>query len=488
MFACLHLPGFAVAASLRDRPQESVHPCAIIADSARPEDPKAPLFSVNPAAARHGIRVGDSSIRASIRCPRLRILPRNPDAEKELTHKLFTIAESLSPDLEPHPPDTWILDLAGCRIPLTWDPPVPDLRLVLSPSPDLAHLGAVASLPFSPHGMAPVDFDPLPIALLKDTGLAGADALHSLLQLWGLHTLGELRKLPRQELAERAGPDALRLHDLIHGRHSRLLKLHRPIESFEQIVCFDHSIESLEALIFQLNRMLQTLCSRLIASHLAAASIRLELSFESGESLHRTLSLPEPRRSPGSLLSPLQTMLESFQAPSGITSVRLELEPVRASAAQREWLGRQLSQPERWPDTLARLQGLLGEGRVGIPRPVEGHRPDDFEVLPLTTEGGRASCTGELPASALPLRRFRPPLKIAVAHTGQGLGVRPLALLTGPHAGPIRRARGPFPSSGDWWHPESGWRRIEWDIELESRGLFRLSLLPADDWRMEGEY
>ncbi len=488
MFACLHLPGFEVAASLWDQPTWQSEPCAIVADSSRPEDPKAPLSSVNPAAARHGIRAGESCVRARIRCPRLRILPRMPAAEEKLAHKLFTIAESLSPDCERHAADTLILDLAGCRPPAIWNPDIPSLRLVMATTPDLAHLGAMADRPFSPRPMDAEDFTPLPLSLLKDAGFSGSTALISLLQLWGLRTLGELRQLPRQELAERAGPEALRIHDLLHGRFARLLKLHRSIESFEQIVCFEHSIESLEALIFQANRMLQTLCSRLLASHLAAASLRFELSFESGPPLSRHLNLPEPRNSPGGLLAPLHTMFESLQAPSGIVSLTLGLEPVKPAAAQREWLGRQLSQPERWPDTLARLQGLLGQDRVGIPRPAAGHRPDDFTVRPVSHGGEPALSSDELPACALPLRRFRPPLKTAVAHSGQGLRTQPLALLTGPHAGSIRRTRGPFPVSGAWWHTPSSWRRIEWDIELENRRLFRLALLPSDDWRIEGEY
>lgn len=91
-------------------------------------------------------------------------------------------------------------------------------------------------------------------------------------------------------------------------------------------------------------------------------------------------------------------------------------------------------------------------------------------------------------AGPLPLRRFRPPLDVAVAGTGQGFHLRPQALLTGPHAGLISGLRGPFPFSGDWWNPDTAWRRVEWDIGMESGHLLRLVHLPPGRWQLDGAY
>jgi hypothetical protein len=183
----------------------------------------------------------------------------------------------------------------------------------------------------------------------------------------------------------------------------------------------------------------------------------------------------------------LHTLLETLQVPSAVTALELALEPVRPAAAQREWLGRQLSQPDRWPDTLARLEGLLGHGRVGIPQPSPGHRPDDFEVRPLSSPPP-VVVADRPPDCDLPLRRFRPPLEVAVASTGRGLATRPLALLTGPHAGNIRRSQGPFPLSGDWWSPDAVWQRLEWDIEMENHSLLRLVRPAPGHWSLDGCY
>ena len=488
MFACIHLPGLPVEAALGRQPDLRPHPCAVVADVSRPDDPKAPLLAVNRAAARHGVRAGESSVRARVHCPALKFLPRDLEAEHALHATLLELAESLSPDFERHRPDTLIVDLAATRKPVILPSAPLHLRLALAATPDLAHLAAMADRPFSGKPMELNDFDLFPISNLPKAGMTECATFLPVLHLWGLRTLGDFRRLPRQEIAERMGPNALRLNDILHGKIRRLLQLHRPLESYVQIIHFESPLDSVEPLIFQAKRSLQTVCARLEASHLAAGRIRFVLSFESSDPIERILVLPEPGKSPAALLRLLHTVFETLRTPSGIVAFELELEPVRPLAAQREWLGRQLRQPGRWADTLARLEGLLGPGRVGIPQPQDSHRPDAFRLCPASENGGTQPENPDSPSYPLPLRRFRPPLEVAVASTVFSVHPRPQALLSGPHPGAIRRFHGPFPMSGDWWSPDSAWQRLEWDIELESHHLLRLVLLPPDRWQLDGTY
>lgn len=460
----------------------------MVANESQANDPKAPLLAVNFTAEQNGIRAGESSIRARIQCPDLRFLSRDLEAEQTLQRTLLELAESLSPDFEHYRPDTLIIDLAGCRPPTTWNPPIPHLRLVLAETPDLAHLAAMVDASFSGRALGLKDFDPLPLAILPLAGIPGSNTFLPVLRLWGLRSLGEFRRLPRQEIAERIGPDAMHLHDVLHGKIRRLLKPHHAIESFVQNISLDSPVESLEALIFQSNRMLQTLCARLKASHRAAGTLRFALSFESSARMERTLVFPEPLSSPAAILRPLHTALETLRAPSGIIAMELELKPVLPRAAQREWLGRQLRQPTRWPDTLARLNALLGPDRVGIPQPEDSHRSDAFSLHPASGDSIPVSKSRHFPTSPLPLRRYRPPLEVAVASSAHGSLPQPLALLTGPHPGPITGLRGPFPLSGNWWKSSGAWQRLEWDIELNHRHLFRLVHVPPDQWLLDGAY
>jgi protein ImuB len=401
---------------------------------------------------------------------------------------LLEIAEALGPDVEIHRPDTVIVDLSGRRAPVVADPSVPGLELAVAATPDLALLGTLVGLPFCGRPLVVEDFDPVSIEWLESGVVSGGESLLPLFRLWGLRTFGDVRRLPRQQTAERAGPAALWLHDVLHGRRCRPLNLHRPPERHVMATGFEHPVGTSDALVFQVRRALQALCDGLHARHRAAGNIRIRLVFESGDPFERTILLPEPLCSPEALSRPLEQVLETLRAPAGILGLELELAPVAAAGNQRGLWGRQLRQPARWPDTLARLEGLLGEGRVGVPQPESSHRPDAFRMTASASARPLHDAMVQLPAVSVPLRRFRPPQVVAVAFFQQGNHPSPQALLTGPHVGRITGLRGPFPVSGDWWDGPNAWRRVEWDIAMESRYLLRLAYLPPDRWVLDGVY
>jgi protein ImuB len=188
------------------------------------------------------------------------------------------------------------------------------------------------------------------------------------------------------------------------------------------------------------------------------------------------------------MMAVVRPYLESVKLDAGV--VRLEVEAVTTfgTAVQREWFGRrELPQPERWAETVGRLEAMLGAERVGIPVPPESFRPDGFSLRPALA-GGVALAGGFRPQLAVPLQRYRPAVAVAVASEPHGGWQRPLALLTGPHAGRITGWRGPYPASGEWWEPSAAWQRLEWDVELPERNFLRLAWLPPEQWKIEGVY
>jgi protein ImuB len=266
------------------------------------------------------------------------------------------------------------------------------------------------------------------------------------------------------------------------------LRLHRPPESFDQVVDFDDPLVSLDPLVFALKRLLHTLAGRLASRHLAASCLEIRLVLTSGAEWMRRVRLPEPQTAVEGMLSPLQTLLDSLKPAAPIAALRLDVETTFATAAQREWFGRQLPQPERWAETLAKLDALLGHGRVGIPAPGDSFSPDDFVLHPAAGALPTAPNFTAQPACPVPLHRFRPPHEVAVAHELRNRKPWPLALLTGPHLGEITDRRGPFPISGDWWNPDASWQRLEWDIQLMSHHLLRLVFQTPNRWTLEGIY
>ena len=52
--------------------------------------------------------------------------------------------------------------------------------------------------------------------------------IFAILHKWGIHTLGQLAALDKEQLGARLGPEAIRMWERANGRSSRLLKLIRP--------------------------------------------------------------------------------------------------------------------------------------------------------------------------------------------------------------------------------------------------------------------
>ena len=487
MFAAFHLPDLPVTAALRAQPEWRGRPCAVLREAAHRDDGKIPLMAINPAARQTGISAGWPLGRALVRCPDLRIIPRHPETEAALLAELVALADSLTPDVEITAPDIVLLDLSGRKtVRLEGLESLPDsgeeVCYSLAQTPDLARF-AVLEPRTRARRISLDEIGLLPLSLLEN--LEGGERFLPLLELLGIRTLGDFRRLPRQELVGRFGPLAGHWHDVVAGKTCRLLKLHRPPESLAQTMDFDDAIHSSEALVFVFNRLLHVLCSRLAARHLAVSVLEIHLHLEEG-GLRREIRLPEPLSDPAALLKPLQTLAESLVLPAPVTGIGLDATTAFPLARQSDWTGRRLPRPELWADTLARLKAMLGSDRVGVPAPLPGHRPDSFGMQ--AADSG-APVSTEPPVCSVPLRRFRPPVRIAVAFESfPNNHPRPLALLTGPHPGEVLERRGPFPLSGDGWEPGRAWQRLEWDIRVGHSPPLRLVFQPEDHWQLDGIY
>src|SRR5207244_5487513 len=68
----------------------------------------------------------------------------------------------------------------------------------------------------------------------------------SILHQWGVHTLGQLAALPRDDLAARLGVRAVELWGRANGRAERILKLVSPPESYIERIESENEIEIIE--------------------------------------------------------------------------------------------------------------------------------------------------------------------------------------------------------------------------------------------------
>src|ERR1700720_172506 len=123
----------------------------------------------------------------------------------------------------------------------------------------------------------------------------------AILHKWGVHTLGQLAALDKEQLAARLGPEAVGLWERATGQATRLLKFVQPPESFEESFEFENEIETAQPLLFMLRRFLEQLALRLSSIYLVARELTLTITF-SGEQTNasaartyeRVFKIPQP--------------------------------------------------------------------------------------------------------------------------------------------------------------------------------------------------
>jgi protein ImuB len=337
-------------------------------------------------------------------------------------------------------------------------------------------------------------------------------------RMWGIHTLQALAALPEIGLIERFGQEGKRLQTLARGVDQRPLVPVEPELKFEESMELEESISFLEPLTFILGRLLNQLCSRLVARSLAAGEIRLELKLEpqfpvvqlnnenntpAGEThaalFHQsTLRLPVPVQNSRTLLKLLQLDLQSRPPRAPIKNVRLTAEAARPRTLQGKLFSSQGPEPERMEITLARIGVLVGENRAGSPVLRNTHRPDAFQmkkfslledshVLKKSRRSLLKQCGSRSPIGNYPrpetivdrrsaptlvspncprsaMRRFRPAIAALVDLKNAG----PVSVTFLNQTRKVVGLAGPWRSSGDWWS-ESLWTRDEWDVTLTSK-------------------
>ncbi len=416
---------------------------------------------------------------------------------------LVECARGFSPHIEQLPPDTVVFDVRGLGS--LFGPPeslaeeigrrvgVP-ASIAIAPNPDAAvhaargFRGTTIVLP----GREAAILAPLPVNLL-----AGSPETAELLHLWGVRTFGDFAKLPPLGVAARLGDEGMELQRLACGLGYRNLReMVDPLE-FEAQLELEYPVELLEPLAFILARLLNDVCGRLAGRALATNEIRLRLDLEQGPAHETMLRLPVPMLDQRAFLRMLQLDLNGRPPAAPVVQVHIAANPVKPRRTQHGLFTPSSPEPEKLELTVARVRHLVGQNNVGTPEIRDTHRPDAFDMRVFAPNAATTAVL-ERPSNTLPndgpprlsLRRFRPPRPIQLLLVNQ----KPTRILGAIMSGRVVMAKGPWRTSGDWWRNGSdpataSWNRDEWDVALESGGLYRLYVdVDSGRWFAEGSY
>jgi protein ImuB len=480
-FACLFVPDFPLQAAVRLEPELQDQAVAILAGAA----PLTKLFAVNRQARSVGVETGMTKVQAEAFAGitwRWRSLSQEATAHAALLDCAWTISPRVEDCARPEGQDfsdTVVLDLAGCeKLFGSHEKIAHDLRRVAAEVGFTAHV-AVAGNPLAAVSAARGFAGITVIPEGEEADSLGRLSLRALrlpfefietLERWGVHTCAEFAALPEIAIVERLGQEGLRWWRLARGNDPHPLIARDFPATFEEHLDLDAPVELLEPLLFVLNRLLEQLCARLRMHILCIGEIQVSLTLERNDSrskdplVHiRTIRLPVPSRDGKLLLKLLQLDLEAHPPSLPVTTVRMTTVPVKASSRQLGLFLPLSPDPERLEITLAKIQGTVGEGRVGVPVLLDTHAPNSFEQSRFVLPELRERQSRRERQTTVAMRIYRPPLAANV----EFLDGKPSHLGCAGIRRQILAYAGPWKRKGGWWS-ETAWAREEWDVKVRT--------------------
>ena len=508
LFACIFVPDFPVEAIVRAEPDLRSQAVAVLEG----KPPLQKVCALNEDARQGGISVGMTKLQAEV-CDVITLRERSELQEASAHQALLDCAQSFSPRVQECAPDTLLLDVSGLEKLI--GPPTKIGREIfrracaMGLEVNVAVACTIEAAQIAAHGFSGVTIVPegkeaellgsLPVEVLfydasdPDT----AEELLETFHRWGIRKLCELTELPEVALSERLGQLGLELQRRARGVSSSTLVPSDPPLVFEEAQELEFPLVLLEPLAYILNRMLDHLCARLEGRALAAQELCLELQLEAGfrvgasqrNCFQRVIKLPLPLLDSKTFLKVLQLDLKAHPPGAPVKKVVLRIEPAKPRPAQDGLFMPASPQPEKLELTLARLSGIVGEGRAASSALLDTHRPEAFEMRHFTPSASRNG-NGSGKDLVTALRIFRPPVCVQVRQANGKLQ-HISAQKNSKISGPVLWAAGPWRSSGDWWNQDP-WARDEWDIALEEKNnivLYRLIHdLLSGKWMVEGTY
>lgn len=182
---------------------------------------------------------------------------------------------------------------------------------------------------------------------------------------FGIHTLGELKQIPRKEIGRKLGQEVVLMLAQLEGHQRIRLSPYQPPQSFYQRLVLPSEVENWQGLQFSIKRVLQELERFLEGRGKAATELVIRLHFREHPIQSVCISAPHGcvRASEFMSLCQLKMEHEKLQAPA-----------IELSVHAKGWKAHQAVTPELWNKSLSastplhqllnQLQLRMGEERV----------------------------------------------------------------------------------------------------------------------------
>ncbi|WP_457254862.1 Y-family DNA polymerase [Pseudomonas juntendi] len=408
LWACILLPQLALDTVLRER-EDSANPLVIIGGPSQ----RRVLQAVNPAAAALGMRAGQTLTAARALADGFTCIETDPRRIERMQQLLAAWAYRFSAQVSLHYPRALLLEV-GSSLQLFGPWPVMEARL----RQELAELGlrqriVVASNPVAARmlanahdGLVVADAEATRNALLnmpiQRIGLP-PEAAEAFTRM-GLRQLGQVLALPRDTLAKRF-PAQVQLHlDQLLGLRTLGLDFYQPPDRFESRLELNFDVESHQALLFPLRRMLNDLAAFLAGRDCGVQRFCLHLEHVEGPDTLLKVGLLAAERDAAMLFELARGRLEPLRISAPVRNLRLVAEDLPAFVPQHQALfDPRAQQAQPWEQLRERLRARLGDEAVQGLSAAADHRPEcAWQLAEQGALGGMPVAPGSRPGWLLP--------------------------------------------------------------------------------------
>lgn len=381
LWACILFPQLALDSVLRQRDDPDT-PLVLLGGPGQ----RRVLQAVSPAAARLGLRAGQPLTAARALADGFTCVEVEPACIEQLQQLLAAWAYRFSAQVSLHYPRALLLEV-GSSLQLFGPWPLFEARL----REELAGLGlrqriVLASNPVAARmlanahdGLAVTSPDQTRAALLdlpiERAGLPPETSVA--FARMGLHRLGQVVALPRDALARRFSSQ-VQLHlDQLFGQRSLGLAFYQPPERFEARLELNFDVESHQALLFPLRRLLSDLAAFLAGRDCGVQRFELYLEHAEGPDTVLKVGLLAAERDGAMLFELARGRLEPLRIPAPVRNLRLVAADLPPFVPQHQALfDPRAQQAQPWEQLRERLRARLGDEAVKGLRAEADHRPE----------------------------------------------------------------------------------------------------------------
>jgi len=303
----------------------------------------------------------------------------------------------------------------------------------------------------------------------------------------GLNRIADLAHLPRAPLSRRFGPGLVLRLDQALGAQSEPVAAEPDAPHFGVRMTLPDPIGLQSDVMAGLERLLERLCAKLVATHMGARRVRLELRRVDRGTAQVEIGLARPMRDPTRIAALFAKGVDEVDSGFGIDALRLTA-PVVEPLAPEQIGGPTIRHEDALADLLSSLGNRIGFDRVLRLLPAQSLIPERSHIL-----APAAYSSPEPPPRRAgvprPITLFPPePVTAAAGTPPASFRWRRMRFTT-------LRATGPERITPEWWFDDPAWRtglRDYWRIETQEGPRLWLFSTPqadsAQNWYVQGEF